>query len=423
VDIYIQQKNKLNMEFNLNNLSLSHNGQYILYENLVYDIGKDATINLKNTDISFWLDFLKENSKESYKNKISNLIDLQKNIRETVYSLSEIFDRKTKDFFILEFEQKFSSNLLIENPDTELNVKNISSSWDYIIESISSYITINEQSEDKGFFSKLKDKVNAGTDWLMDKGLGWFFENLRKALFSWGGAAVQAFLATSTAGVGNVILVVVWGAMLAWDILLGIKGDWNWVNLIIDLIGVVTTGPGAKIVSGIFKQLGILGTKLPLSGIIKKMSTSGSSVVKWFSSILSKIVSGLSQIGSYMLQGVSWLGKKLGIKSLEKVSSQLSSKLTNIGTNIAKSSASLKQTAVKSATSVKNKLVPAGKTLGKALASKPGQIATAAGLTYGINSAFGADNRAFAGAYGNDDIDMGSQLASQNVKYDVSQLP
>jgi len=26
VDIYIQQKNKLNMEFNLNNLSLSHNG-------------------------------------------------------------------------------------------------------------------------------------------------------------------------------------------------------------------------------------------------------------------------------------------------------------------------------------------------------------------------------------------------------------
>jgi hypothetical protein len=120
-----------------------------------------------------------------------------------------------------------------------------------------------------------------------------------------------------------------------------------------------------------------------------------------------------------MLQGVSWLGKKLGIKSLEKVSSQLSGKLTNIGTNIAKSSASLKQTVVKTGTSVKNKLAP----VGKALASKPGQIATAAGLTYGINSAFGADNRAFAGAYGNDDIDMGSQLASQNVKYDVSQLP
>ena len=62
----------------------------------------------------------------------------------------------------------------------------------------------------------------------MDKGLGWFFENLRKALFSWGGAAVQTFLATSTGGVGNVILVVVWGAMLAWDILQGIKGNWDW---------------------------------------------------------------------------------------------------------------------------------------------------------------------------------------------------
>ena len=411
------------MVSNLNLLTLSHNGQYIMYENTMYDIANDNTFKIKNTNINFWLKFLKENCQESYKNNITDFLGIQKIIRETVYGISKIFDEKTKELFVLEFEQKYSNNLIIESDIRESNISVISSSWCYIIESVSKLITINEQSEDKSFFSKIGDKINSGTDWLMGKGLGWFFENLRKALFSWGGAAVQAFLATSTAGVGNVILVVVWGAMLAWDILLGIKGEWNWVNLIIDLIGVVTTGPGAKIVFGIFKKLGILGTKLPLSGIIKKMSTSGSSVVKWFSSMLSKIVSGLSQIGSYMLQGVSWLGKKLGIKSLEKVSSQLSGKLTNIGTDIAKSSTSLKQSVVKSGTSVKNKLAPVGKTLGKALTSKPGQIATAAGLTYGINSAFGADNRTFAGAYGNDDIDMGSQLASQIVKYDVSQLP
>jgi hypothetical protein len=397
-----------------------------MYENTLYDIASDKSFNIENTDINFWLNFLKENSQKSYNNKVTDFLSIQKIIRETVYGISKIFDGKTKDLFILEFEQKYSNNLITEGKDNDI----ISSSWDYIIESVSNFLLINEQSEDKGFFSKLKDKINAGTDWLVNKGLGWFFENLRKALFSWGGAAVQAFLATSTIGVGNVILVVVWGAMLAWDILQGINGSWDWVNIIIDLIGVVTTGPGAKIVAGIFKQLGILGTKLPLSGIIKKMSTSGSSTVKWFSSILSKIVSGLSQIGAYMLQGVSWLGKKLGIKSLEKVSGQLKTKLTGVIDDVAKASGNLKQTVGKSAKNLKQKVTNTGTSLktklapvGKVLSSRTGKVATAAGLTAGLNTAFGADNRVLAGAFGNDDFDMGGQLASMNIKYDLSQFP
>jgi hypothetical protein len=396
------------MEFNLNKLMLSHNGQYIMYENTLYDISSDITYNNKNTDINFWLKFLKENSKISYKNQLIDFTSVQKLIRETVYSISEIFDEKRKQLFILEFETKFSNNLIIENNGNQLNIDSMSSSWDFIINSITNILTLNEQSEDKGFLSNLKDKINAGTNWLMDKGLGWFFENLRKALFSWGGAAIQTFLATSTAGVGNIVLVVVWGAMLAWDILQGINGDLNWVNIIIDLVGVLTTGPGAKIISGVFQKLGLLGSKLPLSGIIKKISTSGSSMVKWFSSMLSNIVSGVSKIGGYMSQGIAWLSKKLGIKSLEKVSGQLSGKLNGIVDDIAKSS-----------TSLKNKLAP----VGKALASKPGQIATAAGVTYGLNAALGGDNRILGGAYGNDDIDMVSALASSNSKYDLSQLP
>lgn len=372
---------------------LSHNGQYILYESTIYNIAEDKSFSIKNTDLSFWLKFLKENSKESYKNKINDLSGLQKIIRETVYSLSEIFDRKTKDFFILEFEKKFSNNLITESSDTQSNVENISLSWDYIIESVSNFLTISEQSEDKGFFSKLKGKINAGTNWLMDKGLGWFFENLRKALFSWGGAAIQTFLATSTGGVGNVVLVVVWGAMLAWDILQGINGNWDWLNIIIDLVGVVTTGPGAKIIAGAFKKIGILGSKLPLSGIITKVSASGSAMAKWFTTVFTKIVSGLSKIGSYMLQGVKWLSQKLGIKSLEKVAGQLKTKLSGVVDNIGRAGTAIKI----SDTNVGNKLAP----VGRALSSKPGQVATTAGLVAGINTAVGADNRPLAGAFQN----------------------
>jgi hypothetical protein len=412
------------MVFNLNLLSLSHNGQYIMYENTLYDIATDNTFKIKNTDINFWLNFLKENCQESYKNNITDFLGIQKIIRETVYGISKIFDEKTKELFVLEFEQKYSNNLIVESDSKESNINTISSTWGYIIESVSKLFIIKEQSEDKSFFSKIGDKINTGTDWLMGKGLGWFFENLRKALFSWGGAAVQTFLATSTGGVGNVVLVIVWGAMLAWDLLLGIKGEWDWANIIIDLVGVVTTGPGAKIIGGIFQKLGIMGSKLPLSGIIKKMSTSGSSVVKWFSSMLSKIVSGVSTIGSYMLQGISWLSKKLGIKSLDKVSGQLNTKLKDVVSNISKASTSLKTKAVKAGTSsTVNTLKKGGNVLKSALTSKPGQIATAAGLTYGVNKAFGADNRAFAGSFSDDEGRIMSLALNQQAEYSDEDLP
>ena len=61
--------------------------------------------------------------------------------------------------------------------------------------------------------------------------------------------------------------------------------------------------------------------------------------------------------------------------------------------------------------------------VGKVLRSKPGQIATAAGLTYGLNAALGGDNRVLGGAYGEDDINMVTALASSNSGYDLSQLP
>jgi hypothetical protein len=404
------------MVSNINSLYLSHNGQYIMYENSLYDVSRDITLTISNTDISFWLNFLKENSKQSYNNKVNDFLSIQKIIRETTYTISQIFDEKNKQLFILEFEKKFSNKLISENFDINLNIENISSSWDYIIESVSNYMFITEQSEEKGLLGKITDKVTSATDWLASKGVGWFFENLRKALFSWGGAAVQTFLATSTLGVGNIVLVTVWGAMLAWDLLQGVKGNWDWVNIIIDLVGVVTTGPGAKIIGGIFQKLGLIGSKLPLSGIMQKLSTSGSSTVKWFSSILSKIVSGLSQIGNYMLQGVSWLSKKIGIKSLDKVTNQLTSTLKNATNDILKSSKSLTGT-------IGQGLSKSGSKIGQALTSRTGQVATAAGLTATANTAFGADNRALGGAFSNDDEMIVNQLASSNVGYDVNLLP
>jgi hypothetical protein len=50
-------------------------------------------------------------------------------------------------------------------------------------------------------------------------------------------------------------------------------------------------------------------------------------------------------------------------------------------------------------------------------------VATAAGLTYGLNTAFGADNRGFAGAFGNDEGTILASVMNQPAEYSDEDLP
>jgi hypothetical protein len=94
-------------------LKLSHNGRYIMYENMLYDISSDSVINIESTDILFWLNLLKENSEQSYKSLLTKYTEIQKLVRETVYNVSNIFDVKEQDKFLLEFESRYSNKLII----------------------------------------------------------------------------------------------------------------------------------------------------------------------------------------------------------------------------------------------------------------------------------------------------------------------
>ena len=58
------------MEF-ISKLQLSHNGRYIIYENTIYDVSTDTSFDISSTNIDFWLNFLKENSEQSYKNLLT----------------------------------------------------------------------------------------------------------------------------------------------------------------------------------------------------------------------------------------------------------------------------------------------------------------------------------------------------------------
>jgi hypothetical protein len=387
---------------NIYDMKLSQNGKYILANGMVYDISLDESVSINDLSFGFWFDFIKENSISSLFNKTKTTLEIQKILRETVYNISEIFDTDSKLNVLIEYETKFGNNLLIEGEEN-LSSK-INETFDFVKSKLLSYGILSEQSwwdKTKNFVSstakKVSDKISGAWNWVKEKGAGWFFENLRSALFSWGGAAVQAFLSSgATAGIGNVVLVIVWGAMLAYDLYLAVGGNVNWVNLIIDIVGIATTGPGAKIVGEAFKKLGIFGKKLPLNSILETLSKS--SIGKWFVGIIEMAVKGLSGIANTLTKGITWLAEKFGI-NFTNSSGQLQTFLNKAVTDIS-SSPTLKTVAGKVGQKAGKTLVKnVASKVGKAASTKVGQTAVAGGATYGINKKTGANTEVLGGAF------------------------
>jgi hypothetical protein len=241
------------------------------------------------------------------------------------------------------------------------------------------------EEENKSWFQKATDKVKSGVNFLKEKGLTWFFENLRTALTSWTGAAVQAFLlgiAGPTAGITTGIIIIVWGAMLAYDLYMGIsKNEWNWINILIDVAALITSGPGAKIMGQLFKKLGLFGKKVPLDQVVKTTAKDPSG--NWFMGILTRIANGFSVLISLIVKGANWLATKLNIKFLSERMSSIKSGLTNF----------------------MDKIKPFTK-------SAPGRAAIVGGITAGLTAATGGDvSKPLGGAF-TDDGQQQSNLAS-----------
>jgi hypothetical protein len=403
-------------------LKLSHNGRYIMYENMLYDISSDSVINIESTDILFWLNLLKENSEQSYKSLITKYTEIQKLVRETVYNVSNIFDVKEQDKFLLEFESRYSNKLITENENKEDNISIINSSWEFIIEGVSSFLlSINEQ--EQGIISKVTNKISSGFNWLKEKGIGWFFEELRKALYSWGGAAVQTFLATfGSAFGGNVVLVIVWGAMLAYDVYLAIQGDVNWVNLLIDLVAVLTTGPGSKILGEFFKKIGVLGQKIPLKQLLLKINNSGGA--SYISKLVQKIVTGLPKILKWVVDGIKWVGSKFKINALGKSTSQITSRLTSLTDELATATSTMVKPVVSQGKQrASNIIKPIIGKSGKLLQTKAGQVTTSAGITAGTNKLSGVSNKVFGGAFQNTEDEIIKLIGNTPIPVTVDMLP
>jgi len=378
------------------NILISNNARYYMYGNKVYDALLDETFHKDEISLEYWINLLRENTIASYTHGIKSIDELQKFLRECVYSLSTLLESKESTKFMLEYEKRFSNNLL--NEDIEDFTDILTESWDFI------GITLFEQestwekikSGASNIFSKVKSGISQAWNYIKEKGAPWFFENMRKALYSWGGVAVQAFLAhpsiqVATGGITTGLIVTIWGAMLAYDTLEALEGRPNWINLIIDIVSLLTLGVGGKAVQG-------AAATIPKSsaGSLPKVLNylKNTSIGKWLVGILGKASSSLSNVLSLVGKGITWVGEKLGISSLKNASSRING-------FIEKTFSQLSNFAVK--------------------ASKPvGAGVVGGGIAYGFEKALGGEGKMTGGAFEDDKMSASDEAtlskAFKNMK-------
>jgi hypothetical protein len=171
-----------------------------------------------------------------------------------------------------------------------------------------------------------KDKcVNCGQDldpsWLKqavnyvkENGISTVFENIREALFSGIGTAIQ--IALSFTGAGNIAVGIVWGIMAVYDGYQVSQGKLtNLAYLVVDLICVITSGvigkAFGKITSSIagksFSKVGQVIEWLLSTSIGKMIKNAIMPLIEKASSFLSVIKEGVNFIVEKM--GQSWAGK------------------------------------------------------------------------------------------------------------------
>lgn len=353
------------------NMKLSHSGRYLMYGETLHDLYLNEFHKIDELSFEFFIKFLKESTIGTYKNGVKDISDLNNFLRETIYNISNVFDSKTKDSFIMEYELKYSNELLKEG--IEDYTQHIEKTWSFVDSKLNQK-GLYEQS----LLDKAKSAVTGAFDYIKQKGIPWVMENLRAALFSWGGAAVQTLLGTVGAPYGgSIALWVVWGAMLAYDIYEAIQGRPNYANILIDIISIATFGVGGKIAVQLFKQLGIMSGAITrnLGQMLSKISKSSNG--SWFATTIQTVGSSLGSILSYLGKGIAYAGDKLGIQTIKKAGSSIVSWTKNFILQL------VNNPTVKRVTS--SKLAPA--------------VATGA-LVAGINQATGQDNKVFAGSFG-----------------------
>lgn len=141
-----------------------------------------------------------------------------------------------------------------------------------------------------------------------------FIEELKKAVFSPAGIAIEAFL--TSWGFTAPLVMGTYAGLLGYDIYQAIKGKPNWIDIIFETICVITSGSFAKILAP-FKETGVVAKTLEEFFVWIK----GTSLGKTLLPIITKIIGGLARVGEWISYGMKWIAEQTGIQLFVELAS------------------------------------------------------------------------------------------------------
>ena len=139
-----------------------------------------------------------------------------------------------------------------------------------------------------------------------------WIEAFREFLNSGAGIAIQIILAIVS---GNLVNMIAWGALLAYDVgFAGVaQGNWNWYNIITSAIGILGSGAAAVV----FKPLKSLLSSIKSIDAFVPVLTKSPAIWKTVGGWVSKIASGGSWIVGKITSSIAWLIQKMpGLKTV-----------------------------------------------------------------------------------------------------------
>lgn len=354
----------------MNNLifeGTSKNLRYVFTNKGIYDFLDDKTYGYTmETFKTKGLTMLKEISEIDYKLGKINLDEYTSSPRKTLYNLTEIFQFDNSIKLIKEWEEKFGNDLLLinESVDRLIIEERVIKAWNGITQLLeqftdwlgkklsSGYETLKSRVKDTGDFlsspiNYVGDKLKKGWKWVKEKAMdAWkclsdnfvecLMEGLRSAVLSPVGVAVEVFLTVT--GVAAPVVMVIYGVLLLWDVYLLFSDyeKFSWLNLLIDIIGIVTSGVGVPIARAAFKGIStsVKSSGKSFSVIAQKIIPEGGTLSKILISLSEKISKFGSKILNFINQGAQWVSKNFKINFLKEWVGKASSMLDNIKNSI-----------------------------------------------------------------------------------------
>jgi hypothetical protein len=134
-----------------------------------------------------------------------------------------------------------------------------------------------------------------------------FMEGVRGFMEGAAGVLVQTII-DSTGG-GKIINMAAWSLLTLYDVVKGIsKGAWNWFHILVDLAGVLLSGPGATWVK---KALGPIASKATgkLSDFVAYMSKKTPQAYSYLAKLVKSFGSIASKVGSAINKFITWAAK------------------------------------------------------------------------------------------------------------------